>query len=235
MWIPFDEKFIIKAFVQIVPYLRVTFLVLFGTVLFGLFVGSLLAKARLGKRKALNRLADIYIKSIRCTPGIVMLFIIYYGTPKVFDVFGINLNDFPKAFFVILALGLLFSASAAEILRSAFLTISQGQYEAAVTIGLTDFQAYRRIVFPQLVAVALPNFGNSFIAILKEGSLAYSIGLIDIMGKGNLIIAKRYGGNSLETYIALAILYWIVVFIFEKVFLFAEKKFSKGKKEFAHV
>lgn len=231
MLIPFDTGFCFKVFTKLIPFLRITFIVLAGSVFFGLFLGIFLAKFRLGKNKVLNRLAGIYITAVRCTPGIVMLFIIYYGIPRIFDSFGININDIPKEFFVIFALGLLFSTSAAEILRSAYLTVSQGQYEAAVTIGLTDFQAYRRIIFPQLFVVALPNFGNSFIGILKEGSLAYSIGLIDIMGKGNLIIASRHGGNTLETYVSLAFLYWFIVILFENLFLFLEKKFTLKNKE----
>ncbi|MBR6341107.1 MAG: amino acid ABC transporter permease, partial [Treponema sp.] len=76
----------------------------------------------------------------------------------------------------------------------------------------------------------LPNLGNSMIALLKEGSLAFTIGLIDIMGKGNLIISLNFGAYGIETYIALAIIYWVLTLVIEQVFKLAEKKFSKGRK-----
>ena len=104
------------------------------------------------------------------------------------------------------------------------------QYEAALSIGLTPAQAVRRVMLPQGLVVALPNLGNSLISLFKEGSLAFTIGLIDMMGSGNLIISRNYGAYSLETYIALAIIYWALTLIIEAVFLWLEKHYSKGRR-----
>ena len=169
--------------------------------------------------------------AFRCTPSIVMLFIIFYGLPNLFwALFKVDINDWAKAFYVITALGLLFSASAAEIMRSSYLAVPAGQREAALTCGLTEEQSFVRILLPQAFVVSLPNFGNSFIALLKEGSLAFTIGLIDVMGKGNLIISVNFGGYALETYTALAIIYWVLTFLLEQLFKVIEKRFSKGRK-----
>lgn len=131
--------------------------------------------------------------------------------------------------FVIIALSLLYSAQLAEIIRSALITVGKGQLEAGLSIGLTPFQSMSRIVIPQAFVVALPNLGNSLIALLKEGALAYTIGLIDVMGAGNLIISRNYGAYALETYIALAVVYWTLTLIIENVFKYLEKRFSKGR------
>ena len=90
-----------------------------------------------------------------------------------------------------------------------------------------------RIVIPQTAVIALPNLGKSFLALLKEGALAFTIGLIDVMGKGNLIISLNYGGYALETYIALALVYWACTLLIEGLFKLLEKHFSKGRVSLA--
>ena len=117
---------------------------------------------------------------------------------------------------MITTFSILFAASMAEVFRSAYEAVDKGQREAAVSIGLTEFQAFRRIVLPQCVRVAIPNFTNALINLMKEGSLAYTIGLIDIMGKGQLIIGQNQGSYSLEVYLALFILYWVLTVVIEK-------------------
>jgi len=97
-------------------------------------------------------------------------------------------------------------------------------------VGLSRFQAFIRIVLPQAIVVGLPNFANSLIGLMKEGSLAYTIGLIDIMGEGTLIIARNYGSRALETYIALALIYWAITVLIEKSFGKLERRLSRGKK-----
>ena len=87
-------------------------------------------------------------------------------------------------------------------------------------------------MLPQGLVVALPNLGNSLISLFKEGSLAFTIGLIDMMGQGNLIISRNYGAYSLETYLALAIIYWAITLILEQIFLKLEKHYSKGRRSF---
>ena len=159
-----------------------------------------------------------------------MLFVVFYGLPVLFwSLFKVDINNWSKAIYVVFALGLLFSASAAEIMRSSYLSVSKGQREAALTSGLTEAQAFTKIILPQAFLVSLPNLGNSFIALLKEGSLAYTIGLIDLMGKGNLLIAMNFGGYAIETYISQAIIYWVLTILIEQIFRFVEKKFSKGR------
>ena len=71
---------------------------------------------------------------------------------------------------------------------------------------------------------------ENLIALLKEGSLAFTIGLIDVMGKGNLIISLNYGAYALETYTALALIYWLLTICLEQLFKQIEKHFSKGRK-----
>lgn len=228
---PFYPARIFETIPVLLPYLLVTFEILIGVVIVGVGIGFLLARGMLSKHKWQNRIAGFIINAFRCTPSIVMLFVVFYGLPTLFwALFKIDINDWSKVFYVVTALGLLFSASAAEIMRSSYLAVPAGQREAALTSGLTEAEAFRRITLPQAFVISIPNLGNSFIVLLKEGSLAFTIGLIDVMGKGNLIISLNFGAYALETYIALAIIYWTLTILLEQLFKKIEKHFSKGRK-----
>ena len=232
---PFHPLYILEVLPQLVPYILVTLGIVLGTVFFGELIGLLLAAGKIRRGKIGRVLANIYIYITRCIPSIVLLFIVYYGLPEFLNVFGIDINDASKAFFVITTFSLLFAANMSEVFRSSYEAVDKGQREAAVSIGLTEFQAFTRIVLPQCVAVAIPNFTNTLISLMKEGSLAYTIGLIDLMGKGQLIIGQKQGSYSLEVYLAMFILYWILTILIEKSFGALERFLTKGKKLVASV
>lgn len=215
---------------MLLPYVKVTFLVAGLSVLFGTLLGFILAAMKIGNNKVARKIANAYITALRCTPSIVLLFLVYYGLPALAENFGLLLDNVDKLFFIVITFSLQFAAAMAEVIRSAYQSIDKGQFEAAVSVGLSNFQAYRRIVFPQALVVALPNFGNSLLELIKEGSLAYTIGLIDVMGKASLIIDGRFNAHALETYIALSVIYWVISIVIEQVFFKLEKIFSKGKQ-----
>jgi L-cystine transport system permease protein len=219
---------------DVLPFLPVTFFMVVGSVFFGSLLGLLLARAKIRRHKAAKLLADFYIGALRCTPPIVLLFIVFYGLPElILNLTGTDINSSEKGVFVLITFTLLFAAAMAEVMRTAYEAVEKGQREAAVSIGMSEFQAFYRIILPQAVVVALPNFGNSLINLLKDGSLAYTIGLIDIMGQGTLIVSRNYGSYALETYIALAILYWGLTILIERSFSLLENRLSKGKKSLA--
>lgn len=226
---PFHPAYILEVLPQLLPYLPVTFAIMAGTILFGGGLGLLLASARVKRGKIGSALAYLYLYVTRCIPSIVLLFLVYYGLPEVLRSVGIWIDNAPKGFFVIVTFSVLFAANISEVFRSAYEAIDPGQREAAVSIGLSEFQAFRRIVLPQCVVVALPNFTNALINLMKEGALAYTVGMIDVMGKGQLIIGMNQGSYSLEVYLALFVLYWCMTILLEKAFGKLEKTLSKGR------
>lgn len=226
----FDSSYLWNAFPQLLPFLGVTFGVVGTSIVIGIFLAFILVAMKLSKSKVLQFLANAYTTIIRCTPSIVLLFLIYYGVPAIATNFGVDLQNVHSSIFVIITFTLQFTAMMSEIMRAAYLAIPKGQYEAAVSVGLTPFQAYRRIIVPQAFVVAIPNIGNGVIILLQEGSLAYTIGLIDIVGKANLIIGANMNAHALEIYLALAAIYWALSIIIEKIFGALEKAFSKGSK-----
>lgn len=227
---PFSPDIIFTSIPALLPYLTVTLVVGVTSILTGSILGMLLAWAKLSGHKVIRALADGYTYIIRCTPSIVLLFIVFYGLPKFMEAeFGIDLDDLSRAVFVIITFTLLFGAYVSEVFCSAYETVDKGQYEAAVTIGLSPKQAFFRVMLPQAAVIALPNFGNSVINLMKESALAYTIGLIDLLGRTNLIIAKNYGAYGIELYVACLLIYWGLSLVIEQAFLRMESYLDRGR------
>jgi len=227
---PFSPDIIFTSIPALLPYLTVTLVVGMTSILTGSILGMLLAWAKLSGHKVIRALADGYTYIIRCTPSIVLLFIVFYGLPKFMEAeFGIDLDDLSRAVFVIITFTLLFGAYVSEVFRSAYETVDKGQYEAAVTIGLSPKQAFFWVMLPQAAVIALPNFGNSVINLMKESALAYTIGLIDLLGRTNLIIAKNYGAYGIELYVACLLIYWGLSLVIEQAFLRMESYLDRGR------
>lgn len=226
----FDITYFWGAFPLLLPFLKVTFLFVGCSLVIGLAIGLLIAIMKLSDNVNFRKFANGYTTVLRCTPSIVLLFLVYYGIPAIGKLFGINLNDLDSIVFVVTAFSLQFAAIVSEVIRSAYLSVDKGQYEAGVSVGLKPFYVYRRIIVPQAIVIALPNLANSLISLLQEGALAYTIGFIDIVGKAELIIASNYNTHALEIFLALAVIYWALSILIEQFFLLLERFFSKGKQ-----
>lgn len=96
-----------------------------------------------------------------------------------------------------------------------------------VVEGMTSWQKHRRIIFPQVLPIALPSLGNALIDLLKDTSLLFLIGLVDIMGQADIIIANTYGVYQLEVYIAIALIYWALSSLLVFGLNFLEKRYSR--------
>lgn len=225
----FDFTVITGIIKDLLAYLDVTLLVAVTSIVIGSLWGMILAGIKITGRPWAKGLVNIYTYTMRCTPSIVLLFIVFYGLPVlVRGLFHYSINDMHRALFAIITFALLFGAYISEVFRAAYLAVPKGQYEAAVSIGITPWQAVWHVILPQAARIALPNFGNSVINLLKEGSLAYTIGLVDMLGRGNMIIAQHYGAYGIETYLACILIYWLLTLLLEKGFAKLELHFSKG-------
>ena len=226
----FQIKYFVSHLIQILPYLGITFLIMILSLSFGLILATLTAAANLGKNKVLQAIARGYITLMRCVPPIVLLFVVYYGSPYLANwLFKTNINNWDSIYFAVFSLSLLYGANLAEMMRSAYLSVDKGQREAAVSIGLSSFQAFYRIVFPQALVTALPVLGNTVVSLLKDGALAYTIGVVDITGQATYLISMNLGNYVLETYLALALIYWVLSLITQKLFGILERRLQKGR------
>jgi len=135
----------------------------------------------------------------------VQLFLFYYGLPQLFS--ALTVIDGITA--TIMGLTMHFSAYMAESIRAAIVGVDRSQTEAALSIGMTNSQLMRRIILPQATRVALPTLMNYFIDMIKATSLAFTLGVTELMGATQ----KEASGSFLyfEAFIVAAIMYWIVV------------------------
>jgi L-cystine transport system permease protein len=217
---------------KLLPYVPQTFLYVFFSLLFGIILGFVCAMAKLGKNRILKGIAEGYTTVMRCMPSITVLFLVYYLVPALLrNYLGVNIDGMNAMFFVILTFTLFLGASLSEMMRTSYLAVAGDQFEAALSLGLTAFQAFYRIVLPQAFFYSLPNLGNTVIYLLKEGALGYTIGLTDVMGKAYLMNADSYSVHALGIYVSLAFIYWPMALILERVFKKLEEKFSYRKNE----
>jgi L-cystine transport system permease protein len=221
-----DFPFLWNTIIILIPYFADALRILFFSILFGALLGALVAKQKLGKNKIARRLGIGYTTFIRCVPGIVLLYVIYYGLLQILGAFGIDANTWDKSVFIIIAFALFCGASLSEVFRSAYQSIGSGQREAGISIGLTEVQAFRRIVFPQMFRVILPPFGNTVVAVLNESSLGFAIGYMDILGRAKLVGNKSYGVKNVEIYLAAGVLYWIASILVGRVIALLERRFE---------
>lgn len=227
------QNFKFGMFVQYVwklaPYLRVTFTYMLGALVIGMVFGFLFAVMKLGKSRILRAAAVGYTAVMRSLPSIVLLFLVYYGLPRlVREVSGVNIAGASKVYFVILTLGLFNIASMSELMKSAYSAVNRGQYEAAVSNGLNGRQAFFRIVLPQAFRFSIPNLGNTVVMLLKEGALGFTIGLVDVLGQARVINSNTYQNYLLEVYLAMAVVYWVVSILIDRFFKWLERRLAYG-------
>jgi len=185
------------------------------SVLIGLIIGTFVGMGRLSRYKFLNYPATVYVEFIRGTPLLVQLFIIYFGLPQL----GINLPKYPAA---IVALGINSGAYVAEIVRAGIQSVPRGQYEAARSLGMTHGQTMRYIILPQAFRNILPALGNEFIAMTKDSSLAFVIGVTELMRTGQIVISRTF--QSFSIYGGVAIIYFAMTFTMSRIVRWIEKK-----------
>jgi len=217
----------VKSFWKILSALPVTLNIAIVTMFFSLILSFFIAVVRINKVKILSKLAIIYVSFIRGTPLLVQIYLSYYGIPKFLNhmnvKFGwtLNVNNVPVIMFVYVAFILNMSAYMSETFRAAILSVEKGQMEAAISIGMSKWQAMRRIILPQAFVTALPNLGNSFISLIKDTSLAFVVSIVELMGKAKIVGAA--GLNFFEVYIVVALIYWIVCIVMEGLLMSLEK------------
>ncbi|NQN90614.1 amino acid ABC transporter permease [Streptococcus suis] len=207
--VSYDLSYVFKFLPEILYALPLTLWILIVTIVIGSLLGALLAWGQLYGDEVIVSISQGYVFVLRCTPPIVLLFMVFYGLPEFLEWWlGLDVNGWSRTVFVITAMTLLYAATISEVFKSAYLAVPNGQMEAGLSIGLTEFQTFQRILLPQAFRFALPNISNAILNLLKDTALAYTIGLADIMGAGNLLIGRNLGNYSLETYTAVAVVYW---------------------------
>ena len=225
-----DVEYIVKIIPSLLEALPVTLTIAGSALVIGFIFGLLICAAKLSGNKLLAGLANGYTRLVRSVPTVIMLFLLFYGLPELLLLIHIDITDWDKISIGIVCFSIFNAAYFSENMRSAYEAVDKGQHEAAASVGLTTFQALYRIIFPQAFVVALPNFGNTIILSLKDTSVIFTLGVIDLLGKAKLISSNGFGIHKVEVFIAVALLYWLIIFMIEKLVALLEHVYSKSKR-----
>lgn len=225
-WIAFENNFITdNRWKYLVEGLSTTLIISLFAVMIGILLGFVIAIIRTthdktGSLKILNWMSKVYLTVIRGTPAMIQLLIIYY---VVFA--SVNIN---KILVAVIAFGINSAAYVAEIVRSGIMSIDNGQFEAGRSLGFSYPKTMVYIILPQALKNVLPALANEFIVLVKETSIAGTIGLMDLTQGGNIIRSNTY--EAFMPYIAVALMYLIIVMILTSLVNRLERRLRKNER-----
>jgi polar amino acid transport system permease protein len=173
------------------------------TGILGLACGALGASMRLSRLAVLRFLGAAYVSVFRGTPALIQLFILYFGGPQI----GIQLTAFEAG---VIGLGVNIGAYMTETIRGSIIAIDKGQREAARTLGLSGWQAMRKVILPQAARLMIRPLGVNINALIKGTALVAAISVVELT-----YTAQRYIGSTykpFEMFLLSGVLYMIIIY-----------------------
>ncbi len=219
-WQQFDFNLIQgDRYKMLLSGLGVTIEVALAAALLGVVLGSLIAlmrlsDARIGRWRWLQGIARVYVDTIRGTPVMVQLLIMYYIILATYN--G------PKVLVAILSFGLNSAAYVSEMVRGGILSVDRGQTEAGRSLGLSSTATLMLVVMPQAIKNTLPALFNEFIMLLKETSIVGYIALMDLTKAGDFIRSRTF--SAFFPLLTVAAIYLVLVLGLSAIFGRIERK-----------
>lgn len=192
------EIFNVRFMLEIVPTLitkglPISIKIAFVAFIFGLLIGLFAALMRIYKVPVFSQLSQLYISFFRGTPLMVQIMIFYYGIPIVLRAINIKYNlawdisSISAMTWMYFTYSLNVGSYLSETIRAAILSVNHGQTEAGYSLGMSTPKVLQRVIIPQALKVAVPNFGNTFISLIKDTSLAFVAAVPEILGQAKII------------------------------------------------
>lgn len=212
-----------QVFRTVAAGLGVTIFVTLVGFALAIVLGLMIALLGMAQSSALRQVARFYVEVIRGVPILVLLFYIaFVGAPGFVALYNLITSPLAAARFIeplvvrdvslmwraIIALSIGYSAFIAEIFRAGFQSIEKGQIEAAMALGLSRYQRFRLVVFPQAIRVVFPPLSNDFVAMVKDSSLVSVLGVADITQMGKVYASGSF--RFFETYSIVAYIYLLL-------------------------
>ena len=225
-----DLNYIVNTFLVTLKGIPVTLIIMVVAILLSFIPALLLALGQIYKVRGVRTFSVVYLAFIRATPPILLILFFYSLFPSLLNQIFKNLGSqvdvfkFNPLYYAFIIYSLMTTGSLSEILRSAILTVDKGQLEAAQAIGLTNFQAYRRIVFPQALRSALPNLANLVINLVKGTSLVFVMTVKDITALAKIEASHSYQYS--ESYLVIFVIYLIICGLIQWMFRSLEKRYA---------
>jgi polar amino acid transport system permease protein len=220
--IQLDTEFISDKISFIAQGLGQTLLISVLSILFAMTLALLAALGRLSKFPPIYAISTFYVSLIRGTPLYLQIFFFFLALPQL----GIVLSGIVAG---VLALGLNYGAYMSETFRAGLSSVSKGQREAAMALGMTPGQTMRRVVLPQALRFAIPPMGNDFISMTKDSALVSATGFVhELMWRATKVGRAEF--NNLEALIMAAMFYWVLTLILTYFQGKLEARLSKGDR-----
>ncbi len=225
-----DLNYIVNTFLVTLKGIPVTLIIMVVAILLSFIPALFLALGQIYKVRGVRTFSVVYLAFIRATPPILLILFFYSLFPsllnQIFKSLGsqVDVFKFNPLYYAFIIYSLMTTGSLSEILRSAILTVDKGQLEAAQAIGLTNFQAYRRIVFPQALRSALPNLANLVINLVKGTSLVFVMTVKDITALAKIEASHSYQYS--ESYLVIFVIYLIICGLIQWIFRGLEKRYA---------
>ena len=203
----FDTQFFVSTFPKLM--LKIPYTLCLGCVAFAIafVLGLFLEICFTSRSKILRTLAGLYIS--------------YFGLPQIFPV----MRNLVGGTVLVITIAMNSAAFISEVIRGGLLAVDKGQREAALSIGLSPVSAYKEVILPQAFVAAFPSLGNSFISMIKNTAIGFTIGVVDILAQAKILAASSL--NFFEAYISVGVVYWVVLVVIDRLLRYMESKICK--------
>lgn len=222
MILGFDFNYMLEVLPELFYAARYTLYLTLVATFFGLIIGLILAVITYYRIRILEPIARVYLFIFRSAPLVALLYFFYYGV-AVYSDFVRDMNPL-NAVSIVISLNA--GGFMAESIRGALLSVEEGQKDAAYSLGLTNSQLMQRVIVPQAVRIALPSLFNNVISITKMTSLAFMLGVVDVMGAARVEGSRTF--SYFEIYGGVIIVYLVIIGLLMIVQRYISKKSSEA-------
>lgn len=203
------------------------------SLLLSVIIGLIGASSKLSNIKALRYIATAYTTLIRSVPDLVIMLLLFYslqlGLNQITEALQMDQIDINPFVAGVITLAFIYGAYFTETFRGAFQSVPRGQIEAAMAYGMTPWQVFHRVLFPQMMRFALPGIGNNWQVLIKATALVSIIGLTDIVK-----ITQDAGRSTMQLFffsIVAAAIYLAITTVSNLILIWLERDYSAGVRK----
>lgn len=213
----FETEILVQDVREILGAVPVTLAMAFTVFVFSTLIGCVLALIEYRHIPVLRELVLAYKVILKGVPMVIVIFLAYFGLPPALQfllkLVGVNFNahNTPNWVILVIAVTGCIAAFQAEIIKGALNSFDNGQADAAHSLGYTNGQLFRRILFPQVVVAAIPDLTTSIMVIMKALSLGFAIEVVDIFAQSQLTAALNF--YYLEAFVIAVIIYMVIAYL----------------------
>lgn len=225
-----NNLFSFNDLLQIVPKLLenlpVTLGITLASLVLGLALGLVVVVLQFSHWRTLRFAAKAYTDILRGAPLALLILLFFFGGKLILSALNLPARAISDITFAILSISVSISPYFAEMMRSAWNAVDQGQKEAIHSLNIPYPIGILRVVLPQGLIIAIPNFGNLLINLVKMTSLVNIIGVVDIFGRAQKISQNSYGAKQVAAFISVIIVYWVLNMVIHYLTSWTEKKYK---------